>query len=83
MLTLPDWVNGGTSALPPKADFRRHKWHVRFVPEADMRRTRCVRLRSDQLHNQTAIGNVIPKRIDRPQITAGRPLSWAGVPLTL
>jgi hypothetical protein len=24
------------SALPPKADIRRHEYDVRFVPEADM-----------------------------------------------
>jgi len=33
--------------------------------------------------DQTAIGNVIPKRMVRRQMKAGRPLSWAGVPLTL
>ena len=29
----PAWT---LSALPPKADFERHEWHVRFVPEADI-----------------------------------------------
>jgi hypothetical protein len=34
-LTLPDWVSGGTSALPPKADIAGCRGHVCFVPEAD------------------------------------------------
>src|SRR5262245_42931777 len=27
---------GAMSALPPKADIRRHDWHVRFVPLTDI-----------------------------------------------
>ena len=34
-LTLPDWVSGGTCALPPKADIAEHEKHVRFVLQAD------------------------------------------------
>ena len=26
------------SALPPKADIKRHDWHVRFVPISDIAR---------------------------------------------
>src|SRR6516162_11252305 len=29
---------GAMSALPPKADIKRHDWHVRFVPEAAVSR---------------------------------------------
>src|SRR5262249_8688871 len=43
------------SALPPKADIAERDWNVRFVPEADIRRTypqlktKCERFRASKL----------------------------------
>jgi hypothetical protein len=66
------------SALP-RTEMVQHD-HARFVQKADMR-MHTMRLINSV--DQTAIGNVIPKRIDDRQMKAGRPLSWASVPLTL
>jgi hypothetical protein len=35
-VTLPNWVSGGMSALPPKADMVQPNPDVRFVPKADV-----------------------------------------------